>query len=74
MIYFPPVLLYTSVMMVYCIQAPETKSMHLCLTFTFSLSMSINTGPGKVSEGRIGIPSCPSPGAIKWQQQLVYGH
>jgi hypothetical protein len=44
-------------MMVHCIQAPETKSMHLCLTFAFSLSMSINIGPGKVSEGRLGILS-----------------
>jgi len=55
-------------MMVHCIQAPETKSMHLCLTFAFPLSMSINTGPGKVSEGRLGILFSPPPGAIKWQQ------
>jgi hypothetical protein len=30
--------------------------------------MSINAGPGKVSEGRLGILSFPSPGAIKGQQ------
>lgn len=54
--------------MVHCIQAPETKSMHLFLTFAFPLSTSINTGPEKVSEERHGIVSSPPPGAIKWQQ------
>jgi hypothetical protein len=54
--------------MVHCIQAQEIKSMNLFFTFAFPLSMSINTGPGKVSEERLGILSSPPPGAIKWQQ------
>jgi hypothetical protein len=41
------------------------------LKFAFLVSMCINTGPGRVSEERLGILSSP-PSAIKWQQWLVY--